>query len=98
MSDLVDGDVIEAIVGTHRHPVDHYARAVSGEQRVYILHSEQCLETHPDLRGCPFSHALDKGIDLTVWEAWQDTPVLVEVHGARLVPLPLTPEPTEVPC
>lgn len=100
MSDLVDANVIEAIVGARRREHDHIARAVSGEQTVYILHSEDCLATGDDLRACAFSWALDQGIDLDTWGPWQDQPVLVEVRGARLVPLPLplTTDVAEVPC
>ena len=38
MSDLVNPADIERIVGVQRHPKRHYARAVSAEQTVYILH------------------------------------------------------------
>lgn len=84
MSQLVDSDRIEAIVGTTRHEVDHYARAVSAEQTVYILHSRACLDTGRDLRDCPYSLALDEGIDAERWV--EDVPTVVEIRQGRLVP------------
>lgn len=90
MSNLVDPDRIEKIVGMPRHPTEHYARAITAEQEVYILHSEQCRSTTPDLRDCPFSRALDRGIVHHVpWSGWrrvQDRPVRVEVFKGWLVP------------
>ena len=64
MSNLVPPSEIEGIVGAHRHAVSHFGRAVSSEQTVYILHSRECVDSGVDLRDCPFSVALDKGIDL----------------------------------
>lgn len=84
MSDPVDPSKIEGIVGATRHPTEHIARAVSAEQTVYILHSAECLSYGFDLRGCPFSTALDRGIDVTVWV--EDEPLTVAVVGGRLVP------------
>lgn len=84
MSDLVDSTEIEAIVGVPRDPVQHYARAVSAEQTVYILHSHACLASGVDLRDCIFSAALDRGIDVERWA--QDAAVRVHIEGGRLVP------------
>lgn len=82
MSDLVDGLEIERIVGVKRHLRAHFARAVSKEQRVYILHSQVCLEDNKDLRNCEFSLALDKGIDESQWVL--DRPVPVKIVNGRL--------------
>lgn len=85
MSALVPGDQIEAIVGVSRHDIDHYARAVSAEQTVYILHSRQCLDSGRDLRECPYSLALDNyGIDVDDWI--EDEPVVVMIDDDCLVP------------
>lgn len=90
MTDRVPASEIEGVVGRHRHPTDHYARAVTAEQRVYILHSRKCLDSTPDLRDCPFSFALDRGItDEVPWSRWQhvpDRPVRVRVLRGWLVP------------
>lgn len=67
MSDLVDPAIIEQIVGKKRHRTRHYGRAVSREQTVYILHSQECRDSTPDLRDCPFSLALDRGIEVEHW-------------------------------
>lgn len=87
MSDLVPADRIEAIVGTDRHDVQHLARAVSAEQRVYILHSETCRRDTPDLRECPYSLALDRGIDPNDWKGFEDRPVVVAIVHDRLFPV-----------
>lgn len=76
---------IERIVGTARHEHLHVARAVSSEQQVYILHSRACLTIRPDLRECPWSLALDEGIDLDEWI--EDVPLTVGIKDGRLRPL-----------
>jgi hypothetical protein len=91
VADLVDPQSIEAIVGVERHATEHYGRAVSGEQEVYVLHSQACRETTPDLRDCAFSVALDRGIEHHVpWSSWRrllDRPVLLHIrHDGWLVP------------
>ena len=90
MTDLVDPDEIETIVGVKRHPIRHWARAVHAEQTVYILHSQACRESTPDLRDCPYSHALDRGIQHHIpWTGWRralNRPVPVEIFHGYLVP------------
>ena len=86
MTQQVPGDRIEAIVGRSRSAKDHYARAVSAEQTVYVLHSRECLDMYPDLRECPWSLALDRGIDISEWV--EDVPLTVRVRDGRLVPSP----------
>ena len=90
MSAPVPAEQIEAIVGVQRHPDRHYARAVSAVQTVYILHSQECLDSGVDLRECAYSIALDKGIEHFIpWSGWrrvQDRPVPVEVFRGWLVP------------
>jgi hypothetical protein len=86
MTALVDPSEIESIVGIERHPTRHYARAVSDEQTVYILHSHRCKDSGIDLRECPFSVALDRGIDMDIWGAYQDRPMRVMVNrSGRLI-------------
>lgn len=88
MTDIVPHDEIEAIVGVNRHPWQHWAKAVSAEQKVYILHSQGCLDDitssdptqQRDLRDCPYSLALDLGIDLDDWA--EDVPLRVTVGKA----------------
>lgn len=88
MSKLVNPDEIERIVGTGRHQTRHYARADSTTQTVYILHSQKCKDTGKDLRSCLFSLALDNGIDIDVWEGWQNQPVRVTINSAhQLIPV-----------
>jgi len=83
MSDLVPADRIEAIVGVARHPTDHIGRAVSAEETVYILHSQECRDSGVDLRECPYSLALDFGIDPGAWV--KDAPVRLAFVDDRLV-------------
>jgi hypothetical protein len=84
MSYKVSAHTIESIVGVPRHATDHYGRAVSWEQVVYILHSQDCLVIEEDLRDCDYSLALDLGIDVDDWV--QDAPVVLEIRNGRLVP------------
>ncbi|WP_402465741.1 hypothetical protein [Isoptericola aurantiacus] len=91
MSDLVDPQDIEAIVGVKRHPTDHYGRAVSAEEQVYVLHSAACKVSTPDLRDCPYSIALDRGITANgTWNSWRrllDRPVVLHIrYDGTLVP------------
>jgi len=85
MSDLVPADRIEAIVGAVRHPTGHIGRAVSAEGTVYILHSQECRDSGVDLRECPYSLALDFGIDPGGWV--EDAPVRLAFVDDRLVTL-----------
>lgn len=91
MSDLVDADRIEQIVGARRHRTAHLGRAVSAEERVYILHSQACKDSGIDLRDCDFSVALDVGISMPQpWKLWslrQDVPVLLGIISDFLVPV-----------
>lgn len=77
MTETVPADQIETIVGLPRHLWNHLGRAVSSEQRVYILHSAGCLAYTPDLTKCPWSIALDRGIDPDRWP--EDVPVLLVI-------------------
>jgi hypothetical protein len=83
MSERVPADQIERIVGVRRHSLQHWGRAVDSEQTVYILHSQSCKDSTPDLRMCSFSIALDRGIDgLKTWPEWRwvlDRPVLLKI-------------------
>ncbi|MCC8930813.1 hypothetical protein [Rhodococcus sp. I2R] len=88
MSEIVSADQIEQIVGAPRTRNLHYGRAVSAEQRVYILHSRRCVDSGIDLRECPYSVALDRGIDIDQWWAGnEDVPVVLGIRGPHLVPL-----------
>lgn len=90
MSDLVPAENIERIVGVRRHATEHWGRAVSTEQRVYILHSQQCLDSGIDLRECSFSFALDAGINPEAWVEDTAVPLALVEHdtygGPWLVP------------
>lgn len=88
MTELVPADEIEQIVGIERHETRHYARAVSEEQTVYILHSRRCRDSGRDLRECPFSVALDTGIDEYDWSDMEDQPVRVTINRSqKLIPV-----------
>ena len=87
MSDLVPPSEIELIVGVNRHPTEHWGRADSVDHQVYVLHSRVCLETGRDLRSCPYSLALDRGIDLDRWVEDQPVPLAIAPGvPPRLVP------------
>lgn len=82
MSELVDRSRIEQIVGIRRDAHQHVARAVSAEGMVYILHSQRCLDAGIDLRQCPYSLALDNGIETSDWTHLMDLPVAVTVWSS----------------
>jgi hypothetical protein len=84
VTNLVPPDRIERIVGMTRDPELHWARAVSAEEIVYILHSQACKDAIDDLRYCAFSLALDRGIDVAEWV--EDQPLVVTIYNGRLVP------------
>ena len=65
MSDLEPN--AQEIVGAERDPYCHIARADSERQVVTILHSHACLNSYEDLRECPFSRSLDRGIVEADW-------------------------------
>lgn len=87
MSETVPAGDIERIVGAPRAHRDHIGRAVSDEQRVYILHSKQCLARHEDVRNCEYSIAMDRGIVEYWWLGCEDMPVVLAIRGPHLVPL-----------
>lgn len=99
MSRIEPADKIEGIVGVPRHEKIHVARAVSAEERVYVLHSRMCTLAYSDLRLCPYSVALDEGIDLGLWGDWQDRPVEVRIDEEQygdLVPVRTHQPPARV--
>ena len=90
MTTTVPADEIERAVGVRRRGY-HVARAVSAEQQVYILHSRACRGLHDrglrDVRNCPWSRALDRGINERDWSGMEDVPVVVDIdHHGDLVP------------
>ena len=87
MSALVDPGAIENIVGHARHGMQHLARADSEDEIVYILHSQKCKDSGDDLRDCPYSLALDLGIDPADWRGFEDRPVVVAIIRGRLFPV-----------
>ncbi|UOQ58574.1 hypothetical protein MUN78_07050 [Leucobacter allii] len=96
----MDATSVERIVGRRRHPTLHFGRAVSAEERVYVLHSEECRSSTPDLRDCEYSIAQDRGIDAfypwLFWSTRQDRAVELRVKRGWLIPMhavaELTPE------
>lgn len=84
MTDIVDPGSIEKIVGAPRSLAHHYGRAVSAEQRIYILHSKVCLDSGIDLRSCPFSVALDLG-ESQVVPLQRDVPRLLGITADGLL-------------
>jgi hypothetical protein len=88
MAKLVDPSLIENIVGVRRHPTAHYARVDAATQIVYILHSQKCVQSTPDLRDCYYSLVLDRGINDRDWKGNLNRPVVAGVSNDRLVPVP----------
>jgi hypothetical protein len=82
VSRIESADSIEAKVGAKRHATEHRGRAVTVTERVYVLHSAECMASGIDLRRCEFSKALDLGIDLGVWAGHMDVPVVLGIAFA----------------
>jgi hypothetical protein len=87
VTEIVPTDEIEGIVGVSRHDSDHIGRAVTAKQKVYILHSKECLDSGIDLRECEFSVSLDRGLAFIKWEQSLDVPVVLWIsEDGRLLP------------
>ena len=92
MTNLVPAEHIERIVGARRHPTEHQGRSVSAEQTMYILHSQECRDSGIDLRECPFSRALDLGLNEARWRYYADKAVTLRITDAGdLAALPSSP-------
>lgn len=86
MSDLVDPNDIEAIVGRAREEHAHWGRASTTDQKFYILHSRQCLDSGLDLRRCEYSLALDNAFDPEDFADLEDRPVPLMLWHGMLLP------------
>ena len=92
MTDLVPTNEIEAIVGIARHPSYHFGRNSTGDEKIYILHSQECLDREADLRDCPFSVALDAGVEESDWTGDRaNRPLRLELWHGMLIPAELAP-------
>lgn len=81
MTGQVPGDQIEIVVGARRHPREHIIRGIPDDGFAYILHSSECRARYDDLRECPWSLALDRGL---VWLP-PDQPRYVRLRNSRLI-------------
>lgn len=81
MTEPVPRTSIEAIVGLPRMRYTHTGRAVSSENRFYILHSQECLTLYSDLTQCPYSRALDMGVTFDT----EDAPQWLEIDNEGLI-------------
>lgn len=88
MSELVDPQQIEFIVGRDRHLTRHYGRLDPESGYMFILHSQHCVETQDDLRECIYSKALDKGMaPVSGWGEYINRPVHLHINeNGYLVP------------
>ena len=88
MSDLVDSDLIESIVGAARHEELHLGRWVSSTNIVYILHPHQCAArvTLRPLTECAYSRELDYGLSEDMWDGWQDQTAVLRLSVSGMIP------------
>lgn len=87
MTELVDPDHIEELVGARRHPTLHQGNV---GPTTFILHSEECRSSAGDLRDCEYSLALDRGIDLLLFAGYNRRPVVLTISDDQLAPVPET--------
>lgn len=84
---IVPPSEIEGIVGTVRHEYHHFARAVSAEEMIYLLHSAQCRDWDASFRSCAFAQAHTAGLSRSMWAGHEDKPVQVVLVNGRLTPI-----------
>lgn len=87
MSKKVDPSAIEKIVGAPRNRKAHFGKLMSDEDRMYIMHSHECVRDNEDLRQCKFSLAMDRNMPEAIWNKYADKTVLLGVMEGALVPL-----------
>ncbi len=87
MAERVPTEDIERVVGVRRHATEHWARAISEEQVVYVLHPVSCLDEHSEgLLACPYTQAQDLGIDPDRWPEDVALHVVIDPETGDLVP------------
>lgn len=79
MSGKVSAERIAEVFGIERFPFEHAVRVLHSERMVYVLHSQHCVETHPDLRECRYSKAMDEGINEDLWAPFMEKIVIATV-------------------
>jgi hypothetical protein len=62
----------------------HYGTVTPSENRIYLIHSEQCHVHYDELRECPYSVALTNGIDEESWVF--DVTVPLEIRDGKVYP------------
>lgn len=89
MTELVPRTEIERLVGAKRQENAHLGRIDTREEVMYILHSQECKDTTPDLRECPYSKALDLGLfNIDRWKGFYDMSVSLSLDAkGRLNPV-----------
>lgn len=93
MTEKVDPQRIEQLVGARRHPAQHRGRWDTSAGQIYILHSGYCLMAFKDLRQCPYSIALDELVrdwsEGSRWDDYPDRPVALYISPITGVLEPL---------
>jgi len=87
MSNLVNSKEIEEIIGAPRNRKAHFGKLITAEDKIYIMHSYECVFKNEDLRQCEFSKAMDHSTPEKLWNKFEDKTVLLGVMSGSLVPL-----------
>lgn len=89
MTNIVPSTEMERLVGYPRQENTHLGRIDTTEEVMYILHSQECKDTTPDLRECPYSKALDHGrFNINRWKGFYDMSVSLSLDAqGRLNPV-----------
>ena len=86
VTNLVDPSDIEIIVGAKRDETFHIGWFNSPGGIFYILHSQQCVSSEPDLRDCEYSKSLDEHwVDVLEWT--EGVPRFIKLGDGQIEPM-----------
>lgn len=91
---VVPEEDIEHIVGVPRWFQEHIGRWRPDSGSFYILHSQECLDSTPDLRDCAFSAAMAvQGWDVAFMREYLGRPCVLEINRGIAPAFPINEWP-----
>lgn len=82
----IDPGDIERIVGAPRASRVHIGHAITAESMLYVMHSQECLDSGIVHTDCIYAQALDREINPEAWIGFANQPVVLRVWDGRLIP------------